>query len=179
MLIGAKVGVGGRIGLGKEVLADGQHLHLKFDEVIHFLVILGGHNIDEFCSGVKDKIGCVIGESVDIFNNVDNATSNGLCREFGYGGFGKCFDKEGTKFCKGLVTLGVWLPICRLLVEIASTFCSSFEEGKVMTVVRKNAKLLIFCLILSSCLNLVRDFQSDSMQCPQCTCVLGCWHFQG
>ena len=51
MAVGARVGVGGRIGLGKEFLDGGQCFCLNFDEVIQFLVILGGHSIGKFCSG--------------------------------------------------------------------------------------------------------------------------------
>ena len=58
--IGTEVGVGGRIGLCEEFLEGVQHLHFQFDEVLQFLIILGGHCIDKLCSGLENMIRCVI-----------------------------------------------------------------------------------------------------------------------
>ena len=50
----------------EEFLEHGQGLHLEFDEVIQFFVVLGADGIDKFCSGFKDKIGGVVGESMTV-----------------------------------------------------------------------------------------------------------------
>ncbi len=50
---------GGRSVLVEEFLKCDQGLHLEFDEVIQFFVVLGTDGIDKFCSGFKDKIGGV------------------------------------------------------------------------------------------------------------------------
>lgn len=108
-----RVGGGGSGGFVKAFLEGGQCLHWQFDEVVQFLVSLGGHGIDKFHCGFKNKIGCVISEWIGSFNVVGHAKTSGLCSEFACGGFAKLFDNEGTEVCKGLVTLGICIPIHR------------------------------------------------------------------
>ena len=93
-MVGACVGIGGRIGLGEEVLEGGQCFCLEFDEVIQLFVILSSYSVGEFCSGLKNEIDGVVGKRVGSCNVVGNAVTSGLCDDFVCDGLGKLFDDE-------------------------------------------------------------------------------------
>ena len=78
----------------EEFLECGQGLHLEFDEVIHFFIVLGANSIDKFCSGFKDKIGSVMGERCDGVHMICDAIAGSLGSEFACGGLGELFYNE-------------------------------------------------------------------------------------
>ena len=78
----------------EEFLECGQGLHLEFDKVVQFLVVLGADSIDKFCSGFEDEIGRVIGERCDGVHVLCNAITGSLSSEFVCGSFGELFHDE-------------------------------------------------------------------------------------
>ena len=142
-------GSGGRHSvLVEEFLECSQGLHLEFDEVIEFFVVLGTDGIDKFCSGCQDKIGGVVGERCGCVHMIFDAIAGGLASEFASVVLGELSYDEWAKLGESLVALGFGFPFLDGGVESTGAFDSSFEECEAMVWISGNANLLMLLLDL-------------------------------
>ena len=137
--------------LVEEFLESGQCLRLEFDEVVEFSVVLRTYGIDEFCSGLENKVGRVSSERSDSIDVVSDAVACRLRGEFARGSFREFLHDERAKFVKCLITLGFGFPFSDGGVKGACTFYSGLEKCEASLWIGGNADLskLLFELVVA------------------------------